>query len=419
MATHRARPGASTLFTPPELAHFQLWRHTFFAAEEEAAPYTQLPDAFEYAEYRAWRAGDPPAGAEEMPDSSVATQCGHALHSSGVRPWTSTDAQPAWCPLCTVQIHLELLAGVLSRWRSVGGPWRAVDLASEELHDEYFEMNRAYHRVKLDLVMLLPVLEAGAALEAAWDAGVWPHGARAATDKYHSSLAFPAQLADTAAEPRPKKAAKKTLTYTPATPTDTRHRPPALWTRGMPSYDMSSAHACPDPGGWQDTSYMLDWAYTISQCRILLCYYPSDPSDHTLRYRDLNTGADRGPDNPAVARLVGLIEAELQTKQEWERLQWEKYLHRTGDLWLVSAGEEREEREDFTESEIWPALKGSPVEKWAKEIGEISDEDEEKVVEEEVETEMEETQQEEEGENAELEEGEIVDEELDEGEILD
>jgi hypothetical protein len=207
------------------------------------------------------------------------------------------------------------------------------------------------------------------------------HGATTALKKYRKNLSLPVWLGDVELRynpttPTTKRSKKeKKFGYSPDTSEKTRDRPQAYWARGSTCYDPDSPHACSYPEGYQDTSYYDSWHFSISRYRILLCYY-ADPTSQLLKYRHLNAGTNRGIDNAHVQHLIKVLEAHIAKETREKQAQWNAYLKVISDIFLVWNGLEmtNEENGAFTHFERTPGLVGSPVEEYARSVGEVDDE---------------------------------------------
>jgi hypothetical protein len=175
--------------------------------------------------------------------------------------------------------------------------------------------------------------------------GAKKYGATKAPEEYQNNITYFGQLAGFAElgnlPPKTLGSARlrnKCITHAPDTPEDSQHRPQALWSRSYSSHDPNSPHVCPSKEGYWDTSFHSSWQYTISQCRILLCYW--DVVSDLIVYRDLNAGTvdgpDRGMESEAVNRLIVLISICLRPQDDEARAEWLNYFrYNANDLFIV------------------------------------------------------------------------------------
>jgi hypothetical protein len=220
-----------------------------------------------------------------------------------------------------------------------------------------------------------------AAVEEKWDKGdhvASKYCAVKALDMYRKSITFPTTLGVAPQTPlstpsRHCLVEKKSIIYSPDTPENTNHRPQAFWSRNLRSHDPNSPHACPSAEGYWDTSHYSDWRFVMSQCRILLCYFPDDDENLCMQYRDLNAGTARGLENPAVEQLIMLLEQYIAKHDADLQQRWYQYLQSTGDIFLVWKEEGYEGL--FSAFEKIESLVGSHVEEYAREVGDIDDEE--------------------------------------------
>jgi hypothetical protein len=389
-----ARPQASVLFAPFELRLYLRWRSQ--QPDVEPADTTPpVPNAYEYAAFQTWRAEerirvlpqsyigdvlDDFSGAQDDPipeDCAVAQICGHALHPATT---TQDSLDISHCAVCTYNLHTTLMTALWKKWKALGGPWRVADSADSAERNAYNHTNRAYHAAKCALVNAIQDVEDKAALEDSWHEPYHianAHGAVKALEMYKEGINFPSTSGmaphtplSTPAKWRLKE--KKKIAYAPDVPETTNHRPQTLWSRTTSSHDADSPHACPSDEGYWDTSHYNDWRFSVSQCRILLCSYPSDES-LKLEYVDLNTSPNRGMDNPAVQHLIILLERYISKQSAANQARWYAYLRGTSDIFLVWRSEGDEEL--FSLWEKVGGLVESHVEEYAREIGEIDDEE--------------------------------------------
>ncbi|KAF1921268.1 hypothetical protein BDU57DRAFT_488872 [Ampelomyces quisqualis] len=363
----RDPPPASVLFTPAELLSYTDWRSLHRLDTNNAKATLPVPTATEYAEFQTWHAEQ---SSSSLSSSSPLPRGKKCLH----RP------QPGeFCPPCTLSMHNALIAALYDKWGALGGPWRTGNLATLAAQTKYNDTSRAWHAAKLALVRDVGVWEeiCAKAVEED-DEQVW--GAKKAVEEYERGITFPGPTTTVCATgTRSLRArSRRSLSFTPDTPPATRHRPQGLWSRGVATHDAKSPNACPSADGWEDTSHFNSWEYTISQCRILLVYYPN-ASSTLLRYRDLNDFPNRGLDNPAVVRLIALLNAQLLSLPPAEATNTLQYLRKNSDTWLVWVGDGEiagsEEDEAFNNFEKIGGLLGSQVQGWARRIGDIGDEE--------------------------------------------
>jgi hypothetical protein len=388
------RPQASVLFVPFKLRLYLRWCSQHLDADLDD-PTPPVPNAYEYAAFQEWRTKErisvlPQSYITDALDEStqpqdeptpkgckVAQICGHALHPATTPPDCFDISH---CPVCTYKLHTTLIAALLKKWKALGGPWRVKDTADNAERNAYNHTNRAYHAAKCALVNAMQDIEDRAALEDAWHQPYHianAHGAVKALEMYKDSINFPSSNGfapqtpfSTPAKQRLKE--KKNIVYSPDTPETTKHRPQTLWSRAMSSHDPNSPHACPSDEGYWDTSHFNDWHFSISQCRILLCSYP-DAESLKMEYVDLNVPPNRGTENPAVQHLIVLLESFIAQQKRAHQERWYAYLRGTSDIFLVWRSEGDEAM--FSLWEKVGMLLGSHVEEYAREIGEIDDEE--------------------------------------------
>jgi hypothetical protein len=323
MFSARPKQPASVLFVPFELRLYQCWCAQHLGHSYICISTIPLPDAYEYALFQAWRTEEcihilppkcfnVPDDLEAQPESvrndcTVASICKHPLHP------TTTEDDREYCPLCIFELHNALITALWDRWKDIGGPWRA---GGDFNRKAYNDTTRAYHSAKVALVNAMREVEDMAAVEEKWDKGdhvASKYGAVKALDMYRKSITFPTTSGVAPQTPlstpsRHRLVEKKSIMYSPDTPEDTNHRPQAFWYHNLRSHDPNSPHACTSAEGYWDASHYSDWRFVVSQCRILLCYFPADDENLEMQYRDLNAGTARGLKNPAVEQLVMLLE---------------------------------------------------------------------------------------------------------------
>ncbi|KAF2244060.1 hypothetical protein BU26DRAFT_435151 [Trematosphaeria pertusa] len=409
----RRRLPASIIFTPTELKHYRRWQRqtTSLKPQDQGL----LPSAFEYADFKAWLArrdsgcftNSPfddiaahplaPTEPEYVPSDrgfTLAEKCGHPLHPAhpGVRGKSEAktceeekegsevqdEILVLRCPCCVLKAHLRLLVALSEKWTDVGGPWRQFDQGSVDA-SLYGDSNRAFHRAKLGLINSAIRFETWADAEAGWEAenldsdvdAVRQYSAGRAWDLYQKGISFPAHLKQKEEPATPTTKKRKQLSFSPDTPEDTKHRPNLLFSRGCPYYNPESPHKCPDQDGWTDTSFLRDYHYAISQCRILLI--TNDPSLSYLTYRNLNAGPDRG-DNIYVTRLLELVDNWLDTMTPENRQGWMDYFSGASEIFVVYKADGKP-GEDFDDFYTVDSLVGTGVEIYARIVGDIDEEE--------------------------------------------
>jgi hypothetical protein len=388
MSSTRPKQPASVLFTPFELRQYQRWCSQHLGHNYMYISTIPIPNAYEYALFQAWRAKDhirvlleedldAPNDSEVQPgpaqnDCVVASICKHPLHSA-----TTKDGRE-YCPLCVFELHNALITALWNNWRDIGGPWRS---AGDRYRKEYNDTSHAYHSAKVALANAVHDIEDMAALEETWhgdDHVASKYGAVKALEMYRKSITFPTTSGVAPQTPkstpnRRRLVEKKSIMYSPDTPENTNHRPQAYWARNLTSHDPNSPHACPSADGYWDTSHYNDWRFVVSQCRILLCYFPHDDEYVEMEYRDLNAGADRGLENPAVVHLITLLEQHIAQQNTTLQQHWYQCLRCTGDVFLVWKDEGYEGL--FSTFEKVESLVGTHVEEYAWGVGDIDDEE--------------------------------------------
>ncbi|EOA83025.1 uncharacterized protein SETTUDRAFT_73551, partial [Exserohilum turcica Et28A] len=394
-----SQPKAAVLFDSWDLHAYKQWRCSIYneaALDDDDIP---LPSAFEYADFLDWRADqgiqtpdlEPEDQAPQLATGNfeLATRCGHPLHpghpmvqakqnqKQGEEDDDETDQDPIlWCPMCTLQAHLKLLAELWHHWLEVGGPWRSLPPGITA--DVSQLAKRAYYKRKVDLINEIDVIDDFAHFEAIWESSnpgadieaTRPWSATNAMEAYAKGIRFPAQLADEGKAPpyKPPKSKKKRLSYSSDTPEDTRHRPSGLFARRYPFYDPNSPHRCPDEEGWAETSFKNDWEYTIRQCQLLLC--DRDPSLPNVTFQKLT-------DDVSKDRLTDMLNDSFQSMEEDWKQPWANMLLCTTDIFLVWKNEDRSSGHgnEFDSWDKVPTLVGTRLEDFARQTGDIDEED--------------------------------------------
>jgi hypothetical protein len=415
-----ARPPsqASVLFTLIELRVYQRWRslYVYGVADDD---FTPVPNAFEYAAYKEWRASeraqtlprnpisasdtceteseteneDVPKVQTEMKGFVIAEKCRHPLHPAHVkqhipRSWIEDGEipdTPSHCPVCILALHRYLIEALSEKWKELGGPWRRAAITDNDERAKYSETLRAYHKAKVALVNAMRGFEEEVEEERKWELAhperdievVKEQGAKKVLDLYERGIVYPARLAEPDqvphATPRSKRSRTKHQTYSYDTPDNTKHRPQSAWNRGGSCYDPDSPHACPSDEGYWDTSYYSDWRFAISQCRILLMRFIPDIPE--LQYSDVNAGPDRGLGNPHVKALIQLVEGFLACMEPTVKERWIRCLQHIGEMFLVWQALDYEGDEAFNAWSCHGTLIGSVVEAYVRRIGDIDDEE--------------------------------------------
>ncbi|KAH7070287.1 hypothetical protein FB567DRAFT_455962 [Paraphoma chrysanthemicola] len=354
----------------------------------------------------------------EIDGAILATECKHPIHpahasalaaspslSSHIEDGEITDP-PLYCPVCTLKAHQTLISAIYTKWTTLGAPWRDPPTTSPAEKAVYSATLRAYQKARVDLVNTISIFSHLADQESAWSLAhpesntsyLQPYTATTAVQTYYDGITYPAKLVDPnyislslTTTPHPHSSKKK-VTYSPTTPLTTRHRPSTLWTRTYPTHDPASPHACPHPEGWEDTSRYTDWKYVVAQCRILFCY--PDPDDEgiykKLKYDTLNPGpngfeSETTTTNSAVHRLITVLETWMTAQTHDVQVQWVRYLRDISDIFLVwkdaKDGDGFEDRVGGDGKDVFdgfqrvPRLVGSPVEAFARRVGDIDDEE--------------------------------------------
>ncbi|KAH7078153.1 hypothetical protein BKA63DRAFT_552270 [Paraphoma chrysanthemicola] len=373
----------------------------------------------------------------EIDGALFAEKCKHTFHPAHIDtlatspgPYPSVDDAgitdlPMYCPVCTIKAHQTLISAIYTEWTTFGAPWRDPPTTNPAEKAMYSATLRAYQKARVDLVNTISTISLLAEQESAWSlthpdtntAYLNAYTARTAVQIYNNEITYPAKLVDPnyislsliTQHLHTAGRRKKKVTYSPTTPQSTRHRPHALWARAYPTHDPNSPHACPDPEGWVDTSRYTDWKYVIAQCRILFCYFDDDGDDDDhddgddgdgdkgkkkkekrkqLKYRSLNPdpiNPEFNTNNPAVQRLNTVLETWLVAQNHDVKVQWVRYLRDISDIFLVWKDEKNGDgienrigeggEEVFDGFQRVPSLLGSPVEAYARRIGDIDDEE--------------------------------------------
>ncbi|KAI1533409.1 hypothetical protein PtrSN002B_007865 [Pyrenophora tritici-repentis] len=322
---------------------FQYWRSFGNPAVLDIADeYMTLPTAYEYYEFRSQH-----FDIHQAKNTGVAAQCRHPLHpghpavqpqqpeAEAGRDKRSPTEVAQWCP-----------------WKAVGGPWRDAD--SPPRTPARQEVMRAYTVRKTDFANELLRVEDISHLEQKWEtanSSTTPsveaaqiYSATHALAIYNTILKFPGMATSPASTspitvplPSPRQSPKKkTLSFSPDVPQETRNRHCAYFCRTYPpAYDRNSPHACPMADGWAETSFKNDLDYNIRQCRLLLCdRNPSSDEEEQVTYRELH-------DEASQDLLVALVEEWLENlESETKKLYWIKNLTATTDLFAVHKGED-------------------------------------------------------------------------------
>lgn len=266
-------------------------------------------------------------------------------------------------------------------WTTVGGPRKDFAIEDNATRIKYNDLCRAYNAARVGFVNTMECFEKAVAeqdgeiteAESSW----WEFGAQAALVKYREQKAGDMEPEPQDNEPKTPTVSKKReserISFRSSTPEHNGHRPQGLWTRSMTTHDPKSQHACPDPEGWEDTSFNNYWEYSISQSRILLCFFLDEIKDD-VGYPDLNTGEGRGPENPHVKRLIEIVKVDMaklsQHDQDWCHRAYSSQSY----FWLVWS-DGWEDTENFTMFERAPELIGTCVEEWARKVGAIENKD--------------------------------------------
>ncbi|EDU51153.1 predicted protein [Pyrenophora tritici-repentis Pt-1C-BFP] len=355
---------------------FQYWRSFGNPAVLDIADeYMTLPTAYEYYEFRSQH-----FDIHQAKNTGVAAQCRHPLHpghpavqpqqpeAEAGRDKRSPTEVAQWCP-----------------WKAVGGPWRDAD--SPPRTPARQEVMRAYTVRKTDFANELLRVEDISHLEQKWEtanSSTTPsveaaqiYSATHALAIYNTILKFPGMATSPASTspitvplPSPRQSPKKkTLSFSPDVPQETRNRHCAYFCRTYPpAYDRNSPHACPMADGWAETSFKNDLDYNIRQCRLLLCdRNPSSDEEEQVTYRELH-------DEASQDLLVALVEEWLENlESETKKLYWIKNLTATTDLFAVHKGEDVLGEELFSDWSRLEVLEGSNLEKHARAIGDLGE----------------------------------------------
>jgi hypothetical protein len=396
-ASQKLQPKASALLSPRELQKYKEWRfpesNAVISGDDGSV---LLPTAFEYADFLDWRTAQrmrqsvPPADSEdedtdafgkkiknpEHEGFALADHCGHPLHPgySGVLDEMEEGDLIPWCPMCTLRIHLQLLAELWDKWLRVGGPWRILPPGTTG--DEFIIAKRAYYQRKVDFVNAMDGVEDIARMEVAWEVehpatdfeAVKAFGATKAVEAYCKGISFPAQLAEAKQALPPRITPKKRLSYSSGTPEKTRNRPNAFYARRCTSYDPDSPHACPDKEGWAETSFKNDWEYNVRQCRLLYC--DKDPSLPNVVYRELF-------DEKSKDHLVKGINSWFTIMDPRWIPAWQNNMLATTEIFLVWRDEKCPNGDDdrFNNWEKVETLVGTNLEAYARRIGDTDEEE--------------------------------------------
>ncbi|KAF1999653.1 hypothetical protein P154DRAFT_523199 [Amniculicola lignicola CBS 123094] len=349
------------------------------------------------------------------------SNCSHSRSSSPYSVLSVlTTVHAEYCPVCSIRQHLDLLTAIQQKWIEKGGPWRR---RSGTL---YYRCEHAWHRAKVALLNAGIAMERWAEAEDLYDQEhapeieqmidgeeeeVWEevktHGAKEAIRIMKGELLYPVPVVASEGEEedssdreegevkdeigwshyyasdkyqrrsrwtgKPKKQRAK-LRFTDDTEENEQRMNMSFNRFGSHPWYAPDRHACPDPDGWEDTSFLRSWQYVVGQCRILLVQ-PSGTleSPGRLQYKHLNSGPDRG-DNFAVRRLIGMIERWFD-EQEDEALRnyWLENLRKTTVSFRVwEEGLNLFEEEDFFDHfGLLEDFEGSDLEWWARRIGDL------------------------------------------------
>ncbi|KAH7138866.1 hypothetical protein B0J11DRAFT_610328 [Dendryphion nanum] len=411
---------ASFLFGPKEMKLFQRWQ-----TEEHQIPEyrrDELPTALEFEAYMAWRqrdrnpqlerisgvsretalsAVDDSAQADQGSENDStrvkailrATKCKHSLHPThpivltAVDPTTTIsgggqfdegeDHRLPYCPVCTIKVHLKYLTILQDKWKYHGGPWYHANNLQASNKNDYLLGTRAYHRAKVELLTVVYDVEDWADAEVKWEAEqsdeqvdneTAKHSATAALSLYRKEYKYPSTISISSNDGglEPTHALVSMLDVSTAPPDDTSSK----------FVSFRSPDTCIDAEDWHDTSFYNDYFYTLSQSRILYCTWSADLGG--IMYRDLNIGDTYG-DNEHILHLQKLITEELGQLSPNSLFESEKELSSSSHIYLVWMENENGMVNDADGSDVqlfnnfraYPTLIGTPVEEYAKILGDI------------------------------------------------
>jgi hypothetical protein len=423
---------ASLIFDDRDLSHYLRWQlqQDDIPADRQG----DLPDAFEYADFLQWRqmlrgiqerqrrlyahifreAEGELAEVEKRAHLhrdgwTLASNCKHPIHPA--HPYLHSLEQEeeegeirppvVRCPVCIVRAHLDYVKLLMQKWSAVGGPWRKVDQGKDHGGLKYALLRLMHQKAKTALVSTIYAFQDWADMETNWEAQhpgsnidvVEPYTAKAAvalfqaeSDTAEWATSDPRTPGDPKEQdddgqlsPNPQHrntpkgkeevGKKKQLSFSPET-ADTRSRSNIFFRRSSPAYDGTSQHSCADEEGWQDTSFLHDYKYNISQCRILLVVW--DPNaDPEMSYIDLNEGEDKG-ENEHVTRLLNVIDQYAETLESETRREYLQQCASTSDIFIVYK-EDFSPGNDFDNFMSTPSLVGTSVEEYARSIGDIEE----------------------------------------------
>ncbi|KAF1999655.1 hypothetical protein P154DRAFT_576833 [Amniculicola lignicola CBS 123094] len=259
----------------------------------------------------------------DFPEShgfTVASQCKHPLHPVDLTRWGCMS----YCPVCKVQMCAEFLEAILQAWVQSGafrgfdpaGPAPASESAPEEAMWEPYR--KCWHIVRTDLANYEQDLEDCSAeevklkklhLEKTYSCtralqwlqesrvGEMPSEKEKAEEQQAHTGVFAKALKKAKSLVQP--ASKKTVQFTKDTNFDER-RPSWQYCR-YASFETEDGEAvelyqpgrwaCPTEEGWEDTSRMRDFLYTLSQCKLILASsYDISPTFNSWVIPDENEG---------------------------------------------------------------------------------------------------------------------------------
>ncbi|KAF2268061.1 hypothetical protein CC78DRAFT_590285 [Lojkania enalia] len=409
---------ASTLFGKKELKVYRRWQSLQPGIPE--CRYNTLPTAFEYEEYLEWRKKsrngyfnnvfgvnleplDKENGEEENEKRwmdmgyRLATKCKHPLHPTHPGAFAEdigheeviedVEHESRRCPVCVIRAHLRFLAVLYDKWEDVGGPWRNWDVQLDPTGTKYPLSLKSFHTAKVDMINTLLEFEEWVGTEEDWEAenhdveveDAKEFGARKAIEMFLKENKYPTtefgddsgeltiDIAGLRQEHEEESVSsgmgtRKKVDFSPAT-LDTKTRSTAFYSRVCHAYDPGSKNACPEPEGWDDTSFFRDHLYSISQCRILLVI--RDLNICQLRYRDLNPLREN---NVHVEHLQNLVTEWLENLNSEESAYWKQYMSESSDIFLVY-NNDWTDSDDFDGFEMKPDLKDTGLEWFARLIG--------------------------------------------------
>ncbi|PSN67385.1 hypothetical protein BS50DRAFT_390594 [Corynespora cassiicola Philippines] len=265
----------------------------------ETAPF---PTATEYNEFIGWMSPK---------SDSVRHPCNHLRH-----PWDKIN--PIHCPVCTVEMHINLVELIFSRMQEAQG--------SKKLQDQLLA---GWRFTKSSLANHLINVEKLAEKEKEWERTNADINTKDAYSHAHA-LAVAGKASDrhlaelhvTSTELVPKKVDTSqsdisvSFASNLAMPSAETSRPSQLYCRNSQTY-VPGRYACPSKDGWHDSSLMDSLYTSITQCQLFLIDTPSDvPISGTHQMKSLGLVTDYKYQDKLLAHLRDLSRHCNKSKKE-------------------------------------------------------------------------------------------------------